>query len=157
MPTGRPSSLTLRKQSLLFVTSALNRYEPVCFSSTLSGIFLHTLMQIWIKDVFVYLGQYGNFLWFQGSPGEGLHSSGKCLRPCCGGTCCVTTVISGSAAIHVPHISDVRLPLPGVVLLCERHQGHSVWLQALHPGGCTQDLLFSARGALVRAPSGAQA
>lgn len=107
-------------------------------------------LQLCIKDVFVCLGQHGHFLWVQGSPGEGLHSPGEGLRGSVvvGCACCVT--MSGSAAVRVPHLPDVRLPLPGVVLLRERDQRHPVRLQALHPGGGAQDLLRPPRGALVR-------
>lgn len=55
-----------------------------------------------------------------------------------------------ATAINVSYISHVRLSLPGVVLLCERDQGHTVWLQAFHTWGCTQDLLFSTCRAMVR-------
>lgn len=53
-------------------------------------------------------------------------------------------------AISLPYVSHVRLSLPGVVLLRERDQGHTVWLQALHPRGCAQNLLFSPCRAMVR-------
>lgn len=46
-------------------------------------------------------------------------------------------------ALYVSNIPDVRLSLPGVVLLCERHQGHTMWLQAFHSRSCTQDLFCS--------------
>lgn len=54
-----------------------------------------------------------------------------------------------TTALCVPDFLDVRVPLPRVVLLREGHQGHPVRFQAVHPGRCFEDLLHSARGALV--------
>lgn len=55
-----------------------------------------------------------------------------------------------ATAISLPYVPYVRLSFPGVVLLRERDQGHAVWLQALHPPGCAQNLLLPPRGAMVR-------
>lgn len=81
MPMEPPSFLTLRNWRPLFATSPLNRYESVLFGVFLFRILIHDLRQckIQTKNVSVFLGQHGNFLWFQSSPRESLYSSGICL------------------------------------------------------------------------------
>ena len=45
------------------------------------------------------------------------------------------------SALDISYIPHARFPLPGVVHVCARDQGYSVWLQAPHPGGCCPALL----------------
>lgn len=104
------------------------------------------------------LGQYGNCMWFQSSDGKRNPSSGSIIP--LGDHIIVGSMLMyqlqnncdvSATAICVSQIPHVWLPLPGVVLLCERDPGHTVRLQAFHTWGRSQDLLFSPRGAMVRA------
>lgn len=86
MLTEPPSFLTLTKWRLDLKYSALNRCG--CFSVFVVLSCIHVLIEAVsvcpsLKSLFVHLGEHGNFLWFQSSPGERVCRSGKCLSFFC--------------------------------------------------------------------------
>lgn len=105
------------------------------------------------------LGEHGNFLWFQSSPGARLRCPGNRLSLTffkVSQTCVHQTINNhcrvSDTAVYVSYIPHVWLSLPGVVLLRERDQGHAVRIQAFHARGRPQDLLFPPCRAMVRTP-----